>query len=414
LLLAGFVALIFFITDHGFQISLYEDYSGTSEYMETVTNAGNISRQIAMFALGIGGLFVLVRDRGYRLHIRSLSAVLIIAAAAWCAASWFWSIDPSIAGRRLISTGCVAVAALAAARMMKPRELAMAALLCTTGFLAIGILTEIALGSFHPWRPSYRFSGTLHPNLQGLNCALLVISAIYLAVQSTQFRVTLCTLAGTGLVGLFMSKSRTPLAALLVAETAFWFTVASPKKKLVAGLSAIFIACSAMLIFGDSATTQIVQSALLGRDDADEVGALTGRVPLWEELSDSIAQRPWQGYGYSSFWIPQHIEDISDSQQWAISVAHSAYLDLTLGVGFIGAGLAVAVVLWSLIRAVVLHVAAPNVGFGFIAVLLLFALVHGITESAFANPGFVPLVALSGIAMLAFVDPSDYADSEMT
>src|SRR5271169_5719493 len=82
LLIAGFVGLIFFITDHGFKISLYEDYSGTSEYMETVTNVGNISRQIAMFALGIGGLFVLVRDRGYRLHIRSLSAVLIIAAAA--------------------------------------------------------------------------------------------------------------------------------------------------------------------------------------------------------------------------------------------------------------------------------------------------------------------------------------------
>jgi hypothetical protein len=41
-------------------------------------------------------------------------------------------------------------------------------------------------------------------------------------------------------------------------------------------------------------------------------------------------------------------------------------------------------------------------------VLLAFALLHGALESAFANPGFVPLVAMSGLAMLAFVDASDY------
>jgi O-antigen ligase len=295
---------------------------------------------------------------------------------------------------------------------MKPRELALAALLTTTGFFTLAVLTEMALGSFQPWRPSYRFAGTIHPNLQGLNCALLVMAATYLALSSARHRASLWALAGAGFVGLLMTKSRTPLASLLVAEAVFWFIVASPKQKIVTLLSAIFVTCSAMLIFGDTAITQIVQTGLLGRDDAEEVGALTGRVPLWNELNDSIAQRPWQGYGFSSFWIPQHIEDISDSQQWANSVAHSAYLDLTLGVGIIGAGLAVMVVLWSLVRSIMLHVAAPHVGFGFIAVLLLFALVHGITESAFANPGFIPLIALSGIAMLAFVNPNDYVHSE--
>lgn len=129
-------------------------------------------------------------------------------------------------------------------------------------------------------------------------------------------------------------------------------------------------------------------------------------MPLWEELSDSVARRPLMGYGYSNFWTPQNIEEISESQSWGISVAHSTYLDLTLGIGLIGAGLCLAAVIWGLIRALLLHRDAPAMGFGFIAVLLLFAVLHGLTESAFANPGFVPLVALSGLAMLAFCRPA--------
>ena len=138
------------------------------------------------------------------------------------------------------------------------------------------------------------------------------------------------------------------------------------------------------------------------------MGALSGRVPLWEELSESIARRPWAGYGFNSFWIPRNIEEISDSQSWAISVAHSTYLDLTLAVGLIGAGWCLTVVLWGLALAVGLQLKHPYEGYGFLAVILLFALLHGLLESVFANPGFAPLVAYSALAMLAFVDSGEY------
>ena len=134
-------------------------------------------------------------------------------------------------------------------------------------------------------------------------------------------------------------------------------------------------------------------------------------MPLWEELSESIARRPLAGFGFNSFWIPTRIEDISDSQSWAISVAHSTYLDLTLGIGLIGAGMCLAVVLMGFMRALQLNAAQPTMGYGFIAVLLLFALLHGLLESAFANPGFAPLVAQAGLVMLAFVDPREYVEA---
>src|SRR5262249_32241608 len=119
---AAFVGLMFFISDHGWLISRYEDYAGTSEYMQTVTTEGNIGRQASIFALGLAGVIVLARSAGYRFRLTSPLAMLIIATAMWCVASLFWSIEPGIAARRLIATACVASGALAAARLLKPIE----------------------------------------------------------------------------------------------------------------------------------------------------------------------------------------------------------------------------------------------------------------------------------------------------
>src|SRR5262249_50918091 len=156
---------------------------------------------------------------------------------------------------------------------------------------------ELALGTFQPWNPTHRLAGTIHPNFQGLNCALLVMSAVYLASQTPRYRAGLWALAAMGLLGLWLTKSRTPLIALIASEALFWFIAASWRQRLAATWCGLFVTCTALLIAGDAILDRVAQTALLGRNDADEVGALTGRVPLWEELSDSIAQRPWLGYG---------------------------------------------------------------------------------------------------------------------
>jgi exopolysaccharide production protein ExoQ len=220
-LAAAFVGFMFFISDHGWLISRYEDYAGTSEYMQTVTSEGNISRQASIFALGLASAIVLARSVGYRFRLTSPLAMLIIATALWCIASMMWSIEPGIAARRLIATGCVAVCALAAARILKPVELAAGALLCCVSYLIIGFLTEIALGTFRPWLASHRFAGTLHPNLQGLNCALLVMAAVYLGWHTVRYRQAMWAFAVLGLIGMWLAKSRTPLISLVAAEAIF-------------------------------------------------------------------------------------------------------------------------------------------------------------------------------------------------
>jgi O-antigen ligase len=402
------LSLLFILSDHDWFISQYDEFSETSDFMELASAEGNMLRKAALFLLGATSAIAFFWRGGYSLRIRGLMGVLIVGAVVWCMASWLWAIEPGIAARRLLASGCVAMAALAAARWLSPRELAAVALAGTTTFLTLGGLVEIALGTWQPWRGDYRFAGTLHPNAQGLSCAVLVIAALELARQSKRWRTAFLLLAAAGFIGLWLTKSRTPLAALAGAEIGFWFLASPWKTKLVGGLAAVWAICAALLIIGPTVAERVFDAAMLGREDNEQVASLTGRVPLWEELSGSIERRPLQGYGFNSFWTSDQIDEISETQSWAISVAHSTYLDLTLGIGLVGVTLWIAVVAMGLFTAAWRQANSPSIGFAFIGVLLMFALLHGALESAFANPGFVPLLALAGLAMLAFVDPHDY------
>ncbi|MCC7086356.1 MAG: O-antigen ligase family protein [Pirellulales bacterium] len=412
-IVAGVLCLLFALSNHDWMISCYEEFSETSDVMEQASAEGNPVRKAAILLLGVTGAIAVLWPGGYLLRARGVMGSLIITAAAWCVLSWFWAIEPAIAARRLLASGCVAVAALAAARWLKPRELAVVALVGSTSYLILGGLVEIGLGTWHPWRGDYRFAGTLHPNNQGMNCAVLVIAALELLRQSSRWRVALAALAIVGLGGLWLTKSRTPLAALMGAEAAFWFLASSPRTRIVSALAAVWVVCAGLLILGPTVTERVFDAVTLGRADDDQVASLTGRVPLWEELSESIWQRPLQGYGFNCFWTSNHIDEISESQSWAISVAHSTYLDLILGIGLIGTGLWVAVVIIGFCLSARRQAISPRACFGFIGVLLAFGLLHGMLESAFANPGFVPLLALSGLSMLAFVDDSAYAQAAL-
>src|SRR5262249_15621583 len=130
---------------------------------------------------------------------------------------------------------------------------------------------------------------------------LLIMSAGFLAVQSPRYRVVLWSAVACGMIGLWVTKSRTPLAALVAAGALLWFFTVPWKQRIAWGLGAVFVICSLLLIAGDALIDRISNAALLGRTEADEVGSLSGRLPLWDELSHSVAERPLEGYGYSSY-----------------------------------------------------------------------------------------------------------------
>jgi O-antigen ligase len=80
---------------------------------------------------------------------------------------------------------------------------------------------------------------------------------------------------------------------------------------------------------------------------------MTGRIPLWRDVLVSIEKHPLLGYGYGTFWIEQNPERarIWALNPWTPPDAHNAYLETTLQLGLIGAGIATLLLLVATKRA---------------------------------------------------------------
>ena len=112
------------------------------------------------------------------------------------------------------------------------------------------------------------------------------------------------------------------------------------------------------ILAGLAATAGLVAFTVMGSDAFFELigkdSSLTGRVGIWEGVRAAIALRPWLGYGFSAFWLPDTTaaETIWLAMFWQVASAHSGYLETLAQLGYVGAGLALAVALWTLARAV--------------------------------------------------------------
>jgi O-antigen ligase len=118
-------------------------------------------------------------------------------------------------------------------------------------------------------------------------------------------------------------------------------------------------------------TTVKSVTASLGRD-----ATLTGRTDIWADLLPVALQKPWGGHGFGGFWTTKTrlIFDITE--------AHSGYLDILLGLGFIG------LVLFSLFVVSTCRKAQNEISKDFDwAVLMicffLMAVIHNVAETSF-------------------------------
>lgn len=64
----------------------------------------------------------------------------------------------------------------------------------------------------------------------------------------------------------------------------------------------------------------------------------TGRTALWEFMGEMIAQHPWRGYGFESFWLTDVVltSDQPFDRSWdirGIVHGHNSYLDLAIAMG---------------------------------------------------------------------------------
>jgi O-antigen ligase len=272
----------------------------------------------------------------------------------------------------------------------------------------VGIAAELCLGAFIPWSSGYRFAGTLHPNLQGINCAALVFSALSLSGTS-RYRPMLLAIAVGALGFLVLTGSRGALFGSVAGLSALWLLKV---RRNLAVMAASLTSCLALL-----GTFLVVNGLLpsplklLLMERTEGVGVLTGRPDLWAILIEYARARPILGYGYGAFFDPERGLDLAARVgTWAFGGPHSVYLGALVDLGAIGLACLAVILVGAALTSVCAYRRALEPHFAFFTALLVFQIVNGFTEAQLLtpNPCFIPGLA---VAFLAFDPVASIPDS---
>ncbi|MFH5803361.1 O-antigen ligase family protein [Alienimonas sp. DA493] len=456
---AVLVGVPFFLAGQSWYTSAATAFTETAEEMEARASGGNALRQLAFLTLGGCGVWCLARDRRQRPRprpawwsprvpggkfaslLREWAGVAqrahpvawaLALYLGWCFASVLWSHEPGQTVRKLVVLGCWTAGSLGVARALSPRRIVWLGVSLPALYLAIGVLAELSLGTFRPWSGDYRFAGTMHPNTQGLTLASMVAGAFVLwrserraAGRSRRRGIGvgwLPALIAAGALFTLLTKSRTSTAGLVLCLGLLTAIAVPPRWRLAAAVGGGAFGGLFLLIalsLGADPLGGALDAATLGRKE--QISSLTGRHEIWAEVGRFMDRRPLVGYGYDTFWTPEHVAIVSENCGWGLREAHSAYRDVLLSVGKIGLWLLVPALLWGWFAAVRRYAAgerraegrpgAPGVGVGeplagYVAGLLAVGLLNAFTESAMSMVLFTPFLICCGLAKL-YVFPQE-------
>jgi exopolysaccharide production protein ExoQ len=155
--------------------------------------------------------------------------------------------------------------------------------------------------------------------------------ASILTVQDRKFVGTL--FVGLSLFLIYKSHSRTSLAvAVVIVCVSFSFRFLRMRMRELIPL--LLIGCMFAVIAGYYVSQS--QGTLLraaGRDST-----LSGRTGLWTFAMKAVDRRPMTGYGFDAFWMDDAgpVMIVVENVGWNPPHAHNGFIDILLGVGWIG------------------------------------------------------------------------------
>jgi O-antigen ligase len=391
---------------HSFSIplDLLDGAVSDSQTMATGAEYGSALRKGAIVAAGLIGVGLLWYAGRGKVKLDRLLGWVLLCYLAWAALSVFWSDVPDITERRLVSFFLVALAACGLATLGADRIRLFLALCCVI-ILAIGIGNELWLGTLTPFRAGYRFAGTLHPNSQGANDAVLILLALPGAFKPGRYRFAWIGAASVAFVILLLTGSRTALICFMVAAAVLVAVRSSrlqPHRFYIAALAVVLVASFGVVL----QATQIVPpshwitEAFHEKRDAGDIESLTGRTEVWKACLAAGTGHLRFGFGYKSFWTADRILEISSEEQWGVNQAHSAYLDELLSVGVPGLMLFILMLGLGIAAAISRYRATRSDAFLAFSALLVFAALDSLTESISLDPVSVGFAMIMVLAVL--------------
>lgn len=416
------ITAVFFITGHDIERTRYAgteaDSFITSEEQAQVLLAqfqtGQLVNAVTYLALGgISFIGMLAFHRFRPVGLRGLYGRISIFFFLWCILSTAWSFDPALTANKVAIFIMLSLAAVFAAQRFRVEDLLYFVIFSSTIYLIIGVGAEVVWGTFRPWVAGYRFSGTIHPNGQGMNCALLFLACLFTIPRAQHLKKILLLLALAALIFLVFTKSRTPFAVTFACLGLYALLWAPGSLKMLLAMATIVVLL-ATPVFYPVLGPLFEKIIMLGRTETtlSHATQLSGRTELWQECWYFIQQRLALGWGYNSFWTLENTEDIARQIDWYSGSAHSVYLDLWLGVGILGLLAYVLLLVGALAHFGRLNLLTSEPAYGFAFVLLLFSTLHGIFESAFLYPAIYTFMVMMLIARVAFIEEPEQEASD--
>lgn len=400
-----FLSAVFFLGEHNFSYARNgsDMYNPSEEDLISSATDGSLVRRVAFLSLGLFAVVSLMRRKAEGpFHVNGFLGWLLIAFISWAFLSLIWADDPSQTSKRLVAFGIFCLAAIAVARTLALREIIQWTCFSTALFVLIGVSAEIIWGGFRPFTSGYRFSGTLHPNIQGINCALLVLSALTAATTESRRNKLYWFCAACGFFFLILTASRTAFAATLVALGVYLGSVCSKRAKIAIAYALSIVLCLVMLVLVNGLIPGLKSAAMLGRDDADDA-SFNGRTEIWEAVGLFVDRHPVLGYGYGGFWTPTRMTAISDDEHFGVPNSHLAYLDYLLTLGAVGMVTYTLLLFTGIRRAFRFYALSQNFAFAFCAAFLVFCALDGLLESATMETSLPMFLITVVLAKFAFV-----------
>jgi O-antigen ligase len=279
-----------------------------------------------------GAVLIFLR---WRRVVRAARAVWpLVGLAALAPLSVAWSAEPMLTLRRsallLVSTSL----AIYLGERYTTDKLArlLAQVLC---------LMMVAVIAFYFFSPSYVIDYSAHTGAwKGLSFEknsfgefMGIAVTLLLLVRFRHFPWLRYVFLAAAAVLLVLSHSASALACcvMTIAIMPLWRWVRlNRQQRLLVCTASVLLFCAGVYFVVSHSGTLLT---MLGRDST-----FTGRTQLWAAVWPAIMKRPVLGYGYDTFWAGLQGEVINTriTAQWLAPAADNGYIDLCLGLGFVG------------------------------------------------------------------------------
>ena len=322
----------------------------------------------------------------------------LIAVVAFALSSVFWSQDPEFTLRRGLALALTLLFGIYFGSRFSLKE-QLRLLLCTCAVCIVFSFLFELLGL----NPSEGIPGWYGIFFQKneLGRTMVLSSIVFLFWRRVE--PNLKSAAAVGFVAsislILLSQSMTSVVILLLMLILYPYLHWVLRKTARSALTAVglLLAVGAISVLYVAAHLEEVTD-FLGRSVT-----LSGRFQLWIVSAVMALRRPWLGYGYDAFWLPDQPVTIRIWQflHWMPPHAHNGFLELWLDVGLIGTGISLLALGYYILKSLQFLRRNPEPAAAWPLTFLVFLSFANLTETVFLvrNSIFFILYAAAAASM---------------